>query len=96
MLNLTPTEVRVIRVWAEKGEDSPFPQEMALLKRIKSNVSNREMKLSRRELEVVLHWAEMETRGHHGIDQFVLEHEGKLIEKIESYMNELNDPYSAE
>lgn len=93
MLNLTPTEVRVIRVWAEKGEDSPFPQEMALLKRIKSNISNQEMKLTARELKVVLHWAELETRGHHGIDQFVLEQEGKLIDKIESYLNGLDDTF---
>ena len=46
MLNISASEIRVIRVWAEKGESSPFPQEMALLGRIKQNVANQDMKLT--------------------------------------------------
>ena len=88
MLNLTSSEIRVIRVWAEKGEASPFPQEMALIGRLKSNSLNREMKLTARELEIILHWAELDTKGHHGTDQYLLEQEELLIGKIESYLNE--------
>lgn len=54
MLNLTPSEIRVIHIWAEKGETSPFPQEMALLGRIKNNISNREMKLTARDRKSVV------------------------------------------
>ena len=88
MLILTPTEIRVLRVWAEAGEASPFPQEIKLFHRIKNNISGREMKLNARELEIVLHWAEKETSGHHGTDQFLLEQERLLIEKIEAYLSE--------
>lgn len=95
MLNLTPSEIRVIRIWAEKGEKSPFPQEMALLGRIKNNISKREMKLTARELEIILHWAELETKGHHGMDQFLLEQEELLINKIESYLSERGDNFFA-
>jgi hypothetical protein len=95
MLNITSSEIRVIRVWAEKGESSPFPQEMALLERIKKNVSNLDMKLTTRELEIILHWAELETKGHHGMDQYLLEHEELLIKKIESYLNERGDNFFA-
>ena len=95
MLNITSLEMRVIRVWAEKGESSPFPQEMALLGRIKSNVSNREMKLTARELEIILHWAELETKGHHGADRYLLEQEELLINKIESYLNERGENFFA-
>jgi hypothetical protein len=95
MLNISASEIRVIRVWAEKGESSPFPQEMALLGRIKQNVTNQDMKLTARELEIVLHWAELETKGHHGMDQYLLEHEEMLIKKIESYLNERGDNFFA-
>lgn len=93
MLNLTLSEIRVIRIWAEKGETSPFPQETALFGRIKNNISNREMKLTARELEIILHWAELETKGHHGMDQFLLEQEELLINKIESYLSERGDNF---
>lgn len=91
MLNLTPSEIRVVRVWAEKGASSPFPQEMSLISRLKNNISNREMKLSARELEIVLHWAELDTKGHHGTEQFLLEQEELLINKIEAYLSERGD-----
>jgi hypothetical protein len=93
MLSLTPSEIRVIRVWAEKGASSPFPQEMTLIGRLKNNVSNREMKLTARELEIILHWADLETKGHHGTEQFLLEQEELLINKIESYLNERGDNF---
>ena len=95
MLNLTPSDIRVIRVWAEKGEASPFPQEKALLRRVKSNLSSREMKLTARELEIILHWAELETKGHHGTNQYLLEQEEMLINKIESYLNERGENFFA-
>ncbi len=94
-MNLTLSEIRVIRIWAEKGETSPFPQEMALFGRIKNNISNREMKLTARELEIILHWAELETKGHHGMDQFLLDQEELLINKIESYLSERGDNFFA-
>ena len=95
MLTFSSSEIRVIRVWAERGESSPFPQEMALLGRIKNNSSNREMKLTARELEIILHWAELETKGHHGMDQYLLEQEELLINKIESYLNERGENFFA-
>jgi hypothetical protein len=93
MLSLSSSEIRVLRVWAEKGEASPFPQEKALLGRIISNLSNREMKLTARDLEIVLHWVELNTKGHHGSDQYLLEQEEKLINKIESYLSERGENF---
>lgn len=95
MLSLSSSEIRIIRVWGEKGETSPFPQEKALLERIISNISNREMKLTARDLGIVLHWAELETKGHHGPDQYLLEQEEKLINKIESYLSERGENFFA-
>lgn len=91
MLNLSSSEVRVIRAWSERGEASPFPQEISLIKRLNSNVSNREMKLAAKELEVVLHWADLDTKGHHGGERYLLELEESLIDKIESYLSEMDD-----
>jgi len=91
MLTLTPTEVRVLHVWAENGVNSPFPQEANLAGRIMANTANREMKLSVKELNIALHWAELETKGHHGMDQFLLEQEHKLLSKIEAYMDDMED-----
>ena len=87
------SEIRIIRVWSEKGESSPFSQERALFTKIKNNVSEREMKLTARELEIILHWAELETRGHHGTDQYLLELEELIINKIESYLNERGENF---
>jgi hypothetical protein len=95
MLTFSSSEIRVIRVWAERGESSPFPQEIALLARIKKNSSSQEMKLTTRELEIILHWAEVETKGHHGTDQYLLEQEELIINKIESYLNERGDNFFA-
>ncbi len=91
MLNLTSSEVRVLRVWAERGEESPFPQEMALVRRIKKNIANRNMDFTAKELAVVLHWADKETRGHHGMDRYLLEQEDLLLNKIENYLDEMDD-----
>ena len=94
MLTLTPNEVRVLHVWAEKGVNSPFGQEATLAKRIMSVTANREMKFSVKELNIILHWAELETKGHHGMDQFLLEPEHKLLGKIESYLEDMeNGPF---
>ena len=82
MLSLSASEIRIIRVWSEKGESSPFSQERALYTKIKNNVS-----------ESILHWAELETRGHHGTDQYLLELEELLINKIESYLNERGEKF---
>ena len=87
MLDLTPSEVRIVRVWSGRAESSPFPQEVNVVRRLKSNPSNREMKFTLKELEVILHWAEQAIRGHYGVEQYVLENEGLLIEKIESFIN---------
>ena len=91
MLTLTPNEVRVLHVWAEKGVNSPFTQEATLAGRIMSITANREMKFSVKELNIILHWAELETKGHHGTDQFLLEQEHKLLSKIEAYIDEMED-----
>jgi hypothetical protein len=88
MLTLTPTEIRVLRVWSESGERSPFPKEATLARRIKESGSQQVLKFSTRELEIILHWAEIETRGHHGLDQFLLDQEEKLLLKIETYLAE--------
>ncbi len=91
MLTLTPTEVRVLHVWAERGVNSPFSQEATLAGRIMATTANREIRLSVKELNIALHWAELETKGHHGMNQFLLEQEYNLLVKIEAYLDELKD-----
>ena len=88
MLSLTASEVKVLSIWAERGASSPFPQEIALYNRVKNNLSHREMSLSAKELEVVLHWADQETIGHRGTDRYLLEQEELLLNKIENYLND--------
>ena len=58
-------------------------------------MSNRELKLTARELEIILHWAELETKGHHGVDRYLLEQEELLITKIEAYLNKRGDNFFA-
>ncbi len=86
MLNLNAIEVKILRVWSEQAESSPFPQEQAILRRVKQNPANLGLTFSRKELEVILHWAEEETRGHRGLEQYLLELESALIEKIKQYL----------
>jgi hypothetical protein len=88
MLTLTPTEIRVLRVWAESGEKSPFPKESSLARRIKESGSSYDLKFSGKELEIIRHWSDTISRGHHGTDQFLLEQEEKLLIKIEAYLEE--------
>ena len=88
MLTLTPTEIRVLRVWSQSGEKSPFPKEAVLARRIRECGGNQVLRFSKRELQIILHWAERVTRGHHGLDQFLLEQEEKLLLKIEAYLAE--------
>ena len=86
MLDLSPLEVKIVRIWAERGEESPFPYEIALLNRLKKNFSQTTMKFNTKELKVILHWADIETKGHYGTDRFLLEQESMLIQKIENYI----------
>jgi hypothetical protein len=88
MLTLTETEVRTVKAWSEKAETSPFPQEHTVVNRLKKNVSSRSMMFSRKELEVILHWAEQETKAYSAGESFLLEHEAELITKIETYLND--------
>jgi len=88
MLTLNSIEVKIVRVWSEQAESSPFPQEQSVVRRLKQNPSNLSMTFSRKELEVILHWGETETRGHHGLDQYLLEIEAALFEKINGYLNQ--------
>lgn len=87
MLNLSSTEVKIIRAWSEKAESSPFPQEQTFIRRLKQNAANRSMQVSRREIDLILHWAENETRGHYGHEQYLLEMEAALIGKLEKSLN---------
>jgi hypothetical protein len=92
MLNLTANEVKVVQAWSEHGHASPFPQEISLLKRLRRNVSNRIMSFTAKELQVILYWAEHETKGHYGTaERYLLEPEAQLLEKIENYLNTLNE-----
>ena len=88
MLSLNGIEVKIVRVWSEQAESSPFPQEQSVLRRVKQNPANLGMTFSRKELDVILHWAERETRGHRGLEQYMLELEAALIEKIKQYLFE--------
>jgi hypothetical protein len=88
MLKLNSRDIEIIRHWAEKAEASPFPQEKALLQRIRRDTQNRDMLFSQKELRIILHWADQETRGHFGTEQFLLEQEHLLLQKIESFMGD--------
>ena len=91
MLNLSPSEIKIVRIWAENGEKSPFPYEIALWNRLKKNISQTNMNFNNKELQVILHWADTETRGHYGTDRYLLEQESNIIEKIENYLNSQDD-----
>ena len=88
MLNLSAGEVRIVKAWSEKAETSPFPQEAAVISRLKKNFSARPMMFSKKEVEVILHWAEQDTRGHSIGERYLLEHEAECIEKLEKFVNE--------
>jgi len=88
MLNLSAEELKIIRHWSENAETSPFPQEAALVNRLRRNPGYRGMLFSPKELQVILHWADQETTGHYGTERFLLEQERKLLDKIESYLND--------
>jgi len=91
MLYLSALEVKVVQAWSERGQSSPFSHEIALIKRLKHNLSNRGMSFSAKELQVILHWAEHDTKGHYAIgERFLLEQEAELIAKIENYLNLTN------
>lgn len=77
----------VVRVWAERGEGSPFPQEIRLLNRINSVLKGNSFTATKSEVEIIFHWAEQETAGHYGTEKYLLEKEAKLYDKIEEYLN---------
>jgi hypothetical protein len=88
MLNLSALEVKIVQAWSEKGQSSPFPHEMALLKRLKSNLSHKSMSFSARDLQIIMHWAERDTKGYYAIgERFLLEQEAELIAKIEYFLS---------
>ncbi len=87
MLTLSPTEIRIVKAWAEEAETSPFPQEVSVVNRLKKNPSNRSMIFNIKELHIIQHWAEQETKGRFGGEQYLLELESELLNKIESYLN---------
>jgi hypothetical protein len=88
MLTLTSTEIRIVKAWAEEAENSPFPQEVSVFNRLKKNASNRSMTFSHKELSIISHWAEQDTKGRFGGEQYLLELEADLLKKIETYLNE--------
>ena len=88
MLNLNAEEIKIIRHWSEKAETSPFPQEVALINRLRRNPVYRGMVFTYKELQVILHWADQETMGHYGTERYLLELEHKLLAKIENFLND--------
>ena len=90
MLHLTSAEIRVVNGWAENGEASPFPQEIALIRRLKTSYANLSMAFTPKELEVIILWAEKETRSRRGTERYLLETESALIDKIEKFLNARN------
>jgi len=88
MLTLNSIEIRIVKAWSEKAESSPFPQETSVFNRLKKNPSNRNMMFANKELQVILHWADQDTKGHSVGERYLLEPEAELINKIESYLNE--------
>jgi hypothetical protein len=91
MLNLSAEELKIVRHWSENAETSPFPQETLLVNRLRQNPSYHGMFFNRKELEIVLHWADEETRGHYGTERYLLEEENKLLNKIEDFLNKENE-----
>jgi len=87
MLNFTGLEMDIIRVWAESGEGSPFPQEINLLNRMKKYPKGSPFTAMPKEVEIIYHWAEKETAGHYGTEKYLLEHEANLMEKLEEYLD---------
>ncbi len=86
MLTFNNIEMDIIRVWAEQGAGSPFPQEINVLNRMKRYPTGSSFTAMKKEVEIILHWAEQETKGHYGTEKYLLENEAKLLEKIEEYL----------
>lgn len=87
MLNFTGIEMDIVHVWAERGEGSPFPQEINLLNRMKKYPKGSSFTAMKKEVEIIHHWAEQDTAGHYGTEKYLLENEAILLEKIEEYLN---------
>jgi hypothetical protein len=90
MLHLTSAEIKIVNGWAEKSQNSPFPQEIALVRRLKNCYVNYSMAFTPKELEVILHWAEKETRTRRGSERYLLSFEAELIGKIEKFLSNRN------
>jgi hypothetical protein len=90
MLHLTSSEIRIVNGWAENGQTSPFPQEVALIRRLKNSYIDHSMAFTPKELEVILLWAEKETRSRRGTERYMLDFESELIGKIEKFLSSRN------
>jgi hypothetical protein len=88
MLTLSSTEIRIVKAWSEDAASSPFPQEQNIVQRLKRNAANRSMTFSNKDVQVIQHWAEADTKGRFGGEQYLLELEAELIKKIESYLDD--------
>lgn len=86
MLTFQSHEIKIIKGWAEQAAGSPFPQEINLLNRLNRAGFAPSITLTRAEVEIVQHWAEKDTSGHHGSQKFLLEPEYQLLERIEQYL----------
>jgi len=87
MLHLTSAEIKIVNGWAENSQSSAFPQEIALIRRLKNCYVNYSMSFSPKELEVMLHWAEKETRARRGTEKYLLAYEAELIGKIQKFLS---------
>jgi hypothetical protein len=92
MLTLTARELEIILIWAEAAKDSPFPQEIRLYRRIATS-AGRPLRITRPEAEMIVYWAEQDTRGRRGGAWYLLENEQKLIDKIQNFLSDCDiDP----
>ncbi len=87
MLHLSSAEIKIVNDWAENGQTSSFPQEIALIRRLKNCYVNYSMSFTPKELEVILHWAEKETLIRRGAERYMLAFESALISKIEKFLS---------
>ena len=90
MLHLTSAEIKIVNGWAENGQSSPFPQELALIRRLKNCYVNYSMSFTPKELEVMLQWAEKVARSRRGTEKFLPAFESALRGKIEKFLSARN------
>ena len=90
MLHLTSAEIKIVNGWAENDQSTPFPQELALIRRLKNCYVNYSMSFTPKELEVILHWAEQVSRTRRGAEQYLPAFESALMGKIEKFLSARN------